>query len=96
MLIELAAALLLVALFGTLLVQHGSPGNPRAATPTPILDPASQAYLSMLRTYYAAFAQAENAEIAQCFYQYNAAPLAQKPALLQACRPVEEAALRAA
>jgi hypothetical protein len=102
----IAAVLLVGALIGVLLARQGGLFQPaaqstptphsHAVTPTPGLDAPTQAYVQVLHTYYHPFVQLERQESSQCYFQLKAAPAAQQPALMQACRPVEAAALSAA
>ncbi|HEV2239266.1 MAG TPA: hypothetical protein VGR57_21600 [Ktedonobacterales bacterium] len=55
---EALAAVLVIALIGGLLAWHGGAGPAHMPTPTPTLDPQSQAYVTMLRTYYVPLADA--------------------------------------
>ena len=91
--VEVAAALLLLALLGGLLAWRGYAGprklvNP-TATPTMALDPTAQAYVQVLRTDYPPFVAAEQQEFDQCHKVPASQPLAP-------CRPLEVAARMAA
>ncbi len=65
-----------------------------AATPTPTLDPATQPYLNVLRTYYVPIADATG-QVLQCLGPVNNAPAAQLAQMLQGCRPLFAAQLTA-
>jgi hypothetical protein len=90
-----AAVLLIALLAGALFRFHGAPsaGSKEVVIPTPTLDPTSEAYVSVLRTYYPPFIAAEEQEFEQC-----ALPITHfsPPEVLAPCRPVELAAITAA
>jgi hypothetical protein len=93
---SLAAVLLLVTLAGLTYVSHGRAGNVGAGT-APALDPASQAYVSMLRTYYAPIA-VDNPSVETCLGNAgNMLPNeVQAAQLMPTCRPLVAAQLTAA
>jgi putative zinc finger protein len=94
----LAAVVLLAILVGTLFAWQRTPAGPAAPRPTPIptLDAQTQAYVAVLRLYYPPFVHAGDNEPESCGFLDAATTAAQKDALMQTCRPYEEAALRAA
>jgi hypothetical protein len=88
--VEVIAALLLIALLGGLLGWQRSNGGPAPVpTATPPRDPATQAYVHVLRTDYPPFVAAEQAEYDQC----GKVPASH---FLAPCRPLEVAAIAAA
>jgi len=84
------AAVLLVALFGTLLVrQWGFVG----ASST--LDPQAKAYVAVLRAYYPPLLNDLGIERLRCITAYDSAPEADKGQHLSDCKPVEMAVVSA-
>lgn len=67
-------------------------GSAAAATPTPTVDPVTQAYLSVLHTYYVPFAAAESENYRRCLEGFTVATTTQRPKVMAQCRPVEIAA----
>jgi hypothetical protein len=95
--IEALAALLVIALLGGLLASRnvvgpGPASTPIPTTPMPTLDPESQAYVTLLRTYYLPVVTAEP----PTFECYNLLVNTRKLADLLACRGPMAAQLAAA
>lgn len=84
---EVAAALLVIVLLGALLgwQRHLLPGGP------PPLDPQARAYLAVLHADYQPVLDALGVNDRQCINAFGAAPQADKPGDMLACRPVEQA-----
>jgi hypothetical protein len=89
------AAVLLIAILTTTLFAHfrspTQPVSPRP-TPTPALDAQSQAYITLLRTYYLPFADADDVA-ANCWWQVKATAIADREHVLATCRSPEAAEL---
>jgi hypothetical protein len=83
----LAAVLVLVALAASLFAYFGSRTHGPAAKPTPTVD-TTQAYLSLLRTYYAPWALDHLSEPKACNINFAQLPTAQQAQQLQSCRPL--------
>jgi hypothetical protein len=85
------AAVLVVALVAASLFAHvGSRPPGPAAKPTPTLDPTTQAYLTVLQTYYVPWAQDHLQEGLQskCGLAFTSLPPAQQTQQLPTCRPL--------
>jgi hypothetical protein len=60
-----------------------------AATPTLTLDPTTQAYVSVLRTYYVPFSKSGGQEIYWCEERYAVDSKSQRPQDMVTCQPME-------
>jgi hypothetical protein len=92
----IAAVLAIAVLAASLFAHFRAPTQPVTPHPTPTatpaLDPQSQAYVTLLRTYYLPFADADDASV-NCWGAVKAAAQANQEQLLATCRSPEAAEL---
>jgi hypothetical protein len=90
----IAAVLVIAILAATLFAHFRSPTQPVTPrpTPTPALDAQSQAYVTLLRTYYLPFADADDVGV-NCWGKVKAAAKSNQEQLMATCRSPEAAEL---
>lgn len=92
---SLALAVLLVSCGSAAAATTPTTTPTRAVTPTATIEPAAQAYLSLLRTYYVPMATA-NADSRACYLSVRAAITAQQSSQMATCKTPMSAELAAA